>query len=57
MSHAGHGIVLKGNHVIERNLVDGFEIVNTNLEVQFPKTAFNVLRNGVVYKEESNEKF
>lgn len=51
LKHLGHGIVLKGNGVITGNTFDGFEIINTVLEPQFPKTANNTFRNGTILKE------
>lgn len=49
--HLGHGIVVKGANAITGNTVDGFSIINTFLEVQFPKTTNNVFKNGTVIKE------
>lgn len=49
--HLGHGITLKGQDAITGNTVDGFSIINTFLEVQFPKTTSNTLKNGTVIKE------
>ncbi len=49
--HLGHGIVAKGQDAITGNVVDGFEITNTFLEVQFPKTTNNTFKNGLVIKQ------
>ena len=49
--HLGHGIVVKGAEAITGNVVDGFEITNTFLEVQFPKTTNNTFKNGTVIKQ------
>lgn len=51
LEHFGHGIVFKGNGLINGNLVDGFEIINTILEAQFPYTRNNTFRNGTIIKE------
>lgn len=51
LEHHGHGIVLKGNGNITGNLIDGFEITNTFLELQFPNTSNNTVRNGTIVKE------
>jgi hypothetical protein len=51
LEHLGHGIVFKGNGLINGNLVDGFEITNTVLEAQFPYTRNNTFRNGTITKE------
>lgn len=51
LSHHGHGIVLKGNGKIVNNVIDGFEIINTFLEFQFPQTSGNIAKNGTVIKE------
>ncbi len=51
LTHLGHGIVAKGVDAISGNTVDGFTIINTFLEVQFPKTTNNTFKNGTVLKE------
>ena len=51
LTHLGHGIVAKGVDAISGNTVDGFSIINTFLEVQFPKTTNNIFKNGTVIKE------
>ena len=51
LTHLGHGIVLKGAEQITGNTFDGFEIINTVLEPQFPNTANNTFRNGIITKE------
>lgn len=51
LEHSGHGIVFKGNGAITGNLVDGFEIINTVLESQFPYTKNNTFKNGIITKE------
>ncbi len=51
LEHRGHGIVFKGNDQISDNTVDGFEITNTVLEVQFPNTTNNTFKNGAIKKE------
>lgn len=51
LAHNGHGIVLKGNGDITGNTIDGFEIINTFLELQFPKTRNNTAKNGTIIKE------
>lgn len=51
LEHNGHGIVLKGNGNISGNTIDGFEIINTFLELQFPKTSNNTAKNGTITKE------
>ncbi|MFS4492252.1 hypothetical protein [Maribacter sp. 2308TA10-17] len=53
LTHLGHGIAFKGNGTISGNTVDGFEIINTFLEVQFPKTTNNTFKNGTVLKEQN----
>ncbi len=53
LQHHGHGISLKGNGVISGNTVDGFEIINTFLELQFPKTSNNIIKNGTIIKEQN----
>ncbi len=51
LEHLGHGIVFKGNGLINGNMVDGFSITNTVLEAQFPYTRNNTFRNGTITKE------
>ncbi len=51
LTHLGHGIVAKGQSAITGNIVDEFSILNTFLEVQFPKTTSNIFKNGRVEKE------
>ena len=51
LTHLGHGIVLKGADEISGNTFDGFEVINTVLEAQFPKTTNNTFKNGKITKE------
>ena len=51
LTHLGHGIVLKGANNITGNTFDGFEIINTVLEPQFPNTSNNIFKNGTITKE------
>lgn len=47
--HTGHGIVMKsGTGDTQNNVVDGFEIYNTHLELQFGGTSNNIVRNGLI---------
>jgi len=46
--HGGHGICLKGNEPVTGNVVEGFNVTNTNVEVQFPLVSNNTLRNGTI---------
>lgn len=48
LEHGGHGVCLKGNNNITGNLIDGFEVVNTSVEIQFPLVSNNIVRNGTI---------
>ncbi|SFR48377.1 PKD repeat-containing protein [Robiginitalea myxolifaciens] len=51
LEHRGHGITFKGNGQITGNTLNNFEIVNTQLGLQFPQTSNNTIRNGNILKE------
>jgi hypothetical protein len=51
LEHLGHGLCLKGNSDVNGNVIDGFNITNTLLELQFPKVSNNTVRNGTITKE------
>ncbi|MFK7985523.1 MAG: choice-of-anchor Q domain-containing protein [Sandaracinaceae bacterium] len=55
LRHGGHGICFKGTGAIENNVVDGFSIRNTKLELQFPGVANNTVRNGEIIIESEGE--
>jgi len=49
LSHLGHGICIKPvGATSTQNVVDGFRVVNTNVELQFAGCSENVIRNGVI---------
>jgi len=51
ITHLGHGLVAKDDDPITGNTIDGFEILSTNLEVQFPGVSNNVFKNGKVISD------
>ncbi len=52
ISHLGHGIVIKpvGADAAD-NVVDGFTVTNTNVELQFGGCQRNTIKNGVVRRD------
>lgn len=53
VEHLGHGVIIKTpNGEATNNIIDGFEIVNTGIELQFVGTNNNILRNGLIRTED-----
>lgn len=51
LAHNGHGLVSKTPNPCFENTVDGFIIINTNVELQFPGVYNNITRNGYIVRE------
>jgi hypothetical protein len=48
LSHYGHGISFKSPNPTQNNVVQGFVINNTNLEVAYQGSSNNIFRDGVI---------